>query len=135
MINKKKWTKLKYTLKHKVAFLKTEKEITGKYSMNGLFHDMDKVFLFIFSTKDVKEIQKKHRETKKHHVDNDLIKEEKDYIQMIIDWECARITKPDKPLNAYDTLHSIHPKVKSQVTPLLIKYKLNYSNVGATYED
>lgn len=31
-----------------------------------------------------------------------------DYVQMAIDWECARITKPDKPLNARETLEKIH---------------------------
>ena len=35
---------------------------------------------------------------------------------MIIDWECARYTKPDKPLNAYDTLYKIYPELEEKIS-------------------
>ena len=37
--------------------------------------------------------------------ENDIEKTKLDYMEMILDWESARYTKPDKPLNAYDTLY------------------------------
>lgn len=42
-----------------------------------------------------------------------------DYVQMAIDWECARFTKPDKPLNARETLKKIHPEVTDEMLPVL----------------
>ena len=41
-----------------------------------------------------------HRLHMPHH--NVKAKTHSDFIQMVIDWECARYTKPDKPLNARD---------------------------------
>lgn len=38
---------------------------------------------------------------------------------MAIDWECARITKPDKPLNARETLEKIHPELTIVMLPIL----------------
>lgn len=114
---------LHYTFKHKLAYLKVEKELTGHISIRGLFHDLDKLFYYIFSSKEKEEIHKIHRMNQRHH-DNDLLKTETDYLEMIIDWECARITKPDKPLNAYDTLYKYYPHLESHILPLLYKYNL-----------
>ena len=36
-----------------------------------------------------------------------------------IDWECARYTKPDKPLNARETLKKIYPEVTDEMLPVL----------------
>lgn len=38
-----------------------------------------------------------------------LEEEEINWIETIIDWECARFTKPDKPLNARETLSKFYP--------------------------
>ena len=112
-----------YTFKHKVYFLKVEYKLTGKVSMSGFLHDLDKIFMYLFSNKTAKEIQKIHRSNAKHHV-NDQIKNEKDYIQMIIDWECARFTKPDKQLNARETLDKFYPHLSEKVLPIIEKLKL-----------
>lgn len=48
----------------------------------------------------------------------------KHYIQRIIDWECARETKPDKPLNARETMYEYYPKLENNILPLLVRYKL-----------
>ena len=40
--------KIKYTLKHKAAFLKVEKELLGKNTIRGYLHDFDKVILSLF---------------------------------------------------------------------------------------
>ena len=52
---------------------------------------------------DKKDASNIHRDKTVHH-ENELEKTELDYIEMVLDWESARYTKPDKPLNAYDTL-------------------------------
>ena len=115
--------KLKYTLKHKIAFLKVEKQITGHISYKGIVHDLDKVFMFLFCPwLTTKEIQKIHRQNQKHHIENVSQKTEKDYLEAIIDWECARYTKPDKPLNAYETLMRFYPAYKEVYLPLILQY-------------
>jgi len=43
---------------------------------------------------------------------------------MIIDWECARYTKVDKPLNAYETLMKYYPEEVDNILPILKKLKL-----------
>lgn len=115
--------RIKYILIHKFYFLKIEYKLTGKISINGLLHDVDKIFMLLFSRKSVKEIQKIHRSKASHHA-NDQIKNEKDYIQMIIDWECARYSKPDKQLNARQTLDKFYPQLKETVLPIIEKLKL-----------
>lgn len=47
-----------------------------------------------------------------------------DFVQMVIDWECARYTKPDKPLNARDTLYSFYPELEDKILSILIELKL-----------
>lgn len=112
-----------YTLRHKIAFLKTEKELLGKNTLAGYLHDSEKILMYLFcfwlTTEEAHEWHKNHS---KHHAENNIPKTEADYTQMLIDWECARYTKPDKPLNAYDTLIKLHPNVKKQVLPLIKKY-------------
>lgn len=41
---------------------------------------------------------------------------------MVIDWECARYTKPDKPLNARATLHKYYPHLESKIAPILEEF-------------
>ncbi len=38
---------------------------------------------------------------------------------MALDWESARYTKEDKPLNAYDTLCKYYPELEKQILPIL----------------
>lgn len=115
-----------YTLKHKVEEFLTEDE---KIEMNqrAKVHDMDKMVLYLVMEK--KDAHTFHRAHQPHHVDNDIEKTTLDYIEMIIDWECAASTKPDKPLNAYDTLHKYYSQLVDVIKPLLIKFGMNYSYV------
>ena len=110
---------IKYTWNHKKAFLKTEKQLLGRNSISGYLHDLDKVFLYLFFKKE--HVRKIHRRYSKHHK---RAKTEKDYIQMVIDWECARFTKPDKPLNARETLNTYYPYLKDKIEPLLRRFNL-----------
>ena len=112
-----------YTKDHRKAFKKIEKEILGYNTWRSIVHDLDKVILYnIWPHKKVKNF---HRTTARHHVESKINKNRKDYIEMIVDWECARYTKPDKPLNAYDTLYKIYPELESIILPILKEFKLD----------
>lgn len=117
---KEKLNSIKYTLEHRKAFLKVEKEFLGKNTLRGYFHDLDKIFLKILFQK--KTVQKIHRKFSRHH--NQRAKSKADYIQMIIDWECARYTKPDKPLNARETLYKFYPELENKIVPILEEFGL-----------
>ena len=106
---------IKYTLRHKIAFLRVEKQLLGRNSLRGILHDLDKVFLYLFLEKEhVNKIHKKRR----HHSP----RTEKDLLEMMVDWECARYTKPDKPLNAEETLYKFYPHLEDVMLPLIRKY-------------
>lgn len=106
-----------YTLGHKKAYLQVEKQLLHKNTLSGYLHDLDKIFLYLFfSFLGTRKINKIHRSLSKHHY-NKIRKP--NYVAMIIDWECARITKPDKPLNARDTLAKFYPQLTLQVLPII----------------
>lgn len=104
-----------YTLDHRKAFLKVEKELLGHNTVRGYLHDLDKVVLKLFI--DGKTVHKIHRYISRHH--ERRAHTHSDYIQMVIDWECARITKPDKPLNARDTLYKYYNNLSDKIEPIL----------------
>jgi len=114
---------IKYTKAHRKAFKKIEKELLGHNTFRSVIHDLDKVILY--NLWPFEKVKKFHRKTARHH-DNNIKKNQKDYIEMIIDWECARFTKPDKQLNAYDTLYKFYPKLKNEILPLLKKFNLDH---------
>ena len=87
-------------------------------------HDLDKMYLLLFCEK--KDINKFHRNISSHH-DNDIPKTELDYMEMVLDWESARYTKADKPLNAFDTMNKYYPHLKEKILPILSELKLDYS--------
>ena len=89
-------------------------------------HDMDKMYLLLFYDKI--SIIKFHREMSRHH-DNKIPKKEIDYMEMVLDWESARYTKIDKPLNAFDTMNKFYPHLKNKILPILKKIGLASSNM------
>lgn len=111
---------IKYTWKHKKAFLQVEKQLLGRNTISGYLHDADKIFLYLLPLKK-KTVQKIHRKLSRHHVTSP---KKKNYVEMVIDWECARYTKSDKPLNAYETLIRYYPKEKENILPILKQLKL-----------
>lgn len=116
---KKRYEKILYTLRHKQAFLKVEKQLRRKNTWHGYLHDIDKPFLYLAFWIDLKKVQKIHRSYSKHHVKNSLNKSKDDLVDTIIDWECARMTKPDKPLNAYQTLMKFYPEYQETFLPVI----------------
>ncbi len=105
---------IKYTLEHRKAFRKVEKILFGKNTIASLFHDLEKpVLYFIFG--DRKWIQVLHRKINRHHVEHyiDVNTITKFWLkQLIVDFECARLTKPDKPLNWIETIDKYYPQLK-----------------------
>lgn len=88
--------RIRYTAVHKKAFLRVEKEFTGKNTLNGYLHDADKLIMYVIGVP--KQMAHNiHVATAPHHVRNGKVKNP---VQTVIDWECARYTKPDKPLSA-----------------------------------
>lgn len=108
---KKRIEKIIYTSKHRKAFRKVEKELLGYNTLDGLTHDLGKLLMLIFCPfLSLKTIKKIHKKTAKHH---NAITDE-DYIQKVIDYECARYTKPDKPYTAREYIE----KTKNKHTKL-----------------
>lgn len=111
-INKER---VRYSLNHRKAFRSVEKQLIGHNTFRSLFHDLDKVILYNFF--DYKDVHNFHRNHMKHH--SIKAKTRNDFIQMVIDWECARFTKPDKPLNARDTLYKFYPTLEGEILSIL----------------
>jgi len=102
--------KLIYTVKHKIAFIQTAKKLRGYVKVSDIIHDTDKIFLYLTGL-NPKTIQKLHRKYSKHHINNGV---SRDIESSIIDFECARITKPDKPLNARETILKFYPEIQKE---------------------
>lgn len=117
----KRFEKVMYTIRHRSAFLRVEKQLLGKNTLSGYLHDIDKVFLYLILG--VKLTHKLHQKWASHHVPQ-CMKNSKHIIEAIIDWQCAALTKPDKPLNARETLNKYYPKYYNIVNPYLIKLNL-----------
>lgn len=96
----------RYTYLHRRAFeycvrrLIREPGLREEMLRRAKVHDMDKMIMYLFM--DQKEAQQKHVMTKAHHLENSLPRTYEDYVETVIDYECAPYTKKDKPLNAYD---------------------------------
>lgn len=119
--------KLIYTYKHrKIVLMLAKKYYNNPELLEQLEkHDLDKMFLLLLYDKSL--LKGIHRSISSHH-DNDIPKAELDYIEMALDWESARYTKPDKPLNAYDTLVRFYPHLEDKILPVLEKINLDKPN-------
>lgn len=96
------WNRISRTFKHYLAFLKTEKKYLGCYRYK--FHDLDKLFMYIFIPwLGVARIKKIHEKRNKHHL-NYRYPYHVNYEEAAIDWECCRFTKPDEPMSAREFL-------------------------------
>lgn len=116
----KNMEKMKYTIAHRKAFRKIEKSLLGHNTLRSLLHDLDKLILYPFFDKE--KISKWHRNYSRHHVKQ--ARTRSDFQQMVIDWECARYTKPDKPLNARETLYKYYPYMECKIKPILEEFNL-----------
>ncbi len=110
---------ISYTWKHKQAFLKLEKKLLGKNTLSGWFHDFDKLIMYVLFVPE-KQANKIHRKFSSHHLKNGKIK---NIQSAVIDWECARFTKPDKLLTARETYKKFYKDVPG-VEETLKKFNL-----------
>ena len=98
-----------YTYRHRKAFeycvhkYIREPALKPEMLRRAAVHDTDKMIMYLFM--DQKSAQEMHVKTQPHHLENDLPRTYEDYVETVIDYECAPYTKPDKPLNAYDFAH------------------------------
>lgn len=120
MLTKNQRYKIRYSLEHRKAFLDLEKKLLGKNTIRGYLHDVDKIILYHFLPTEF--VHTCHQWWAKHH--QRRAKTHDDFVQMVIDWECARFTKPDKPLDAYDTLYKFYPHMEDKILPVLKELNL-----------
>ena len=124
MFTKNQRYKIKYSLEHRKAFLTLEKKLLGKNTIRGYLHDVDKIILYHFLPTEF--VHTCHQWWSKHH--EHRAKTHNDFVQMAIDWECARFTKPDKPLDAYDTLYKFYPHMEDKILPILKALNIAHEN-------
>lgn len=110
-----------YTLKHKQSFIGVELYFLDCIDDSAIYHDTDKLVLYGIMDKD--SASELHRKYAKHHIEN--CKTDNNLRDCIIDYECARFTKPDKPLNAYNTVMKYCPDMYNKLLPSLEKFRLN----------
>ena len=93
------------------AHRKEVQRIAKEHGYSFPFHDFIKMInIAIFGDKIATKI---HRRFSHHHLQNGDIKNK---IEAAIDWESARFTKPDKPLNAYQTWKKYYSNVDMEAT-------------------
>lgn len=110
-----------YTLRHKQAFLAVMYSLTGYITQSAIMHDTDKLYTYGRVSKD--ETSRMHRKYAIHHIENSTKTVNK--LDCIIDYECARFTKPDKPLNAYATIMKFRPHTYDILKSTLIELGLD----------
>lgn len=115
---------IKYTLEHKLAIMALSYEFLGYISKRIILHDTEK--LVLYTMMDPKSAHNLHRGHSIHHSENFLQGGPKAAImnrtEAIFDYECARYTKPDKPLNAYDTIMKYYPSDYKEQENILRKF-------------
>ena len=115
---------IEYTYKHrKIVMYLANKYVKEEAVLKQIQnHDIDKLFMYLFYNK--KDVSALHRKLSSHH-ENEVEKNKADYIEMVLDWESARYTKPDKPLNAYDTLYKYYPEMEKEILPILKEFNID----------
>lgn len=106
-------------IKHKKAFMEVRNSnifLTENISfMRAIMHDTIKIFTtLIFGDKIATQL---HRRFAGHHKGVNMNFEQK--VEAFCDWECARFTKPEKPLNGEETWKQYYPDVDMESIVLL----------------
>ncbi len=95
---KEERSSFQYWFWHWLAFNNTAREF-GVWEFKYLLHDIEKPFLKLFLP--YKKVQEFHRRNNKHHLQYKN-PEKRDWVAMVIDWECSRLTKLNCPRNAFE---------------------------------
>lgn len=109
MRNYRKFTKeqrstFAYWFWHWLAFNDCAREF-GVWKFHHIFHDMEKPWLKLFLP--YKKVQQIHRTHNKHHLEYHH-PEKRNWIDMVIDWECSGRTKQQCPYNAIQEANIKH---------------------------
>lgn len=134
----------KYTYKHRKALEylinKYKNKMTNTQYSELLkrvkVHDVDKLIMYQFASK--KEVHDFHRKNNRHHIENtikDFSITDIDILETIFDCECAALTKPDKPRNAYKTFQDFYPEFYNIAKPYLIQLGMDYDYSILNLED
>lgn len=99
---KTSYAQIPYTWNHKKKLLELERKFTGKNSFRIVLHDVDKLAFCIFLPfMDDKMRESIHRRINKHHHYADISNLPPEVCkEIVLDWESAQYTKPDKPRTA-----------------------------------
>ena len=112
-----------YTFKHICVLYKLQWKYLDYIKFP--FHDMDKLFMYIFcGFLGVKRISKIHRKYVSHHLSKNKNVTYSNVLEAVLDWESARYTKPDKPLNAWETCLKYYPEWESLIDIVLSAYNI-----------
>ncbi len=138
----KNFKSCKYTYLHRIAlryYIQNNKYLTEKEKEELLkraeVHDMDKLTLYLFWEK--KDAHNYHVQHASHHIKHKDKSEytEMDMLESLFDYECAALTKPDKPLNANDTVEKFYPNKKDEYKELLERLHMNSSYLAYNEKD
>lgn len=110
----------KYWFRHWLAYQCVAIKLRA-WKPKYLLHDAEKPWMQIFMKPG--KVQRWHRTHRKHHVEYGNL-EKVDWEAAVIDWECARYTKLDKPLNARETMEQYYSQYESYIIPVLKKFGL-----------
>ncbi len=126
--------KIKYSIIHNIAInmLAKKRKMKEDFLEQIKYHDMDKVLNYMVSSVFTTHI--KHVSNSNHHLESSYKKNYNDLIEAIMDWEVARYTKSDKPLNAYQTLEKYYPSYKDIILPILKEFNLDNNNIDMDIE-
>ena len=126
-----------YTYRHRKALVYTINKIIKDENVKNIMlekakiHDMDKMVLYLFIEKSV--ASDYHRRTASHHVNSEAEKTYYDYLEAVLDYECAGYTKPDKPYNVFDIINIFHDsgrfddKITEKLLNITKELGINYS--------
>ena len=106
--------KIRAIREHRLAYRQCSRSYLGCVTAGGWLHDLDKIFLLRLGLRP-ELVSKLHRKWSLHHDGTGFV----DRTGAVIDWECARYTKPDKPLNARETLAAHYPDHTKKLKPVI----------------
>ncbi len=96
---------------HKIAMIKTAYRLKIYFYIPMYLHDTDKIFYMLFFTKHIASLI--HKKTAFHHFSN--IWKQFFYLEMILDWECSRLTKKNKKQTAIEWFNFIKNRPKFEI--------------------
>lgn len=105
-----------YTIVHKFAYIDLQQHLLGDIKPYAYAHDCDKIVLYKRSN-NKKQTSTIHKLSAPHHVNKES--EDKYFEEAVIDYECGRFTKVDKPWTAFEFITLFEPNMYCRFKPKL----------------